>query len=248
MSNNQPLNVLITGGLGGIGQGIINTLVSRGDRVFVFDKMPPESVLTPQTFHYQQINITDNSSIKDGFVTIDRELNDQCLHVLINNAGITRDTLAIRMQEQDWDDVINVNLKGSFLCAQQALLRMIKNKPLNHNGTQGYLINMSSIVGIKGNAGQANYAASKAGLIALTQTLAAEYASRKILVNAIAPGFIQTPMTDRLPANIKEQVLTRIGLNRLGTPGDIAAMIGFLTSGSADYITGQIITIDGGMR
>ncbi len=248
---NQPLNILITGGLGGIGRGIIDLLVARGDRIFVFDCVDAldERVmqLTQRNIFYQNVNIADCAAIKNGFVEIDRILSGQSLQVLINNAGITRDTLAIRLQEPDWDDVIDINLKGSFFCAQQALLRMIKAPAINDHGTKGYIINMASIVGLKGNPGQANYAASKAGLIALTKTLAAEYAGRNILVNALAPGFIQTLMTEKLSDKTKEQILARIALNRFGSVEDVAHVVAFLTSGYADYITGQVISIDGGM-
>ena len=158
----------------------------------------------------------------------------------MNNAGVTRDTLAIRMNESDWDAVLDVNLKGTFFCSQQALKRMIKQP-------KSYIINISSIVGIHGNAGQANYAASKAGIIALTKTLAQEYASRNVLVNAIAPGFIQTSMTDKLPESAKQMALDHIALKRFGQPDDVANLIDFLTSERADYITGQTIELTGGM-
>lgn len=251
MMLNQPLNVLLTGGLGGIGKGIIDVLGTRGDKLFVFDCFdaddPRVVPLLEKNVYYQHVDIANITSIKDGFAKLDQALAGQPLHALINNAGITRDTLAIRMQEPDWDDVMNINLKGSFFCAQQALIRMMRAPAITHHGTKGYIVNMASIVGLKGNPGQANYAASKAGLVALTKTLASEYAGRNIVVNAIAPGFIQTPMTEKLSDKTKEIILSRIALNRFGSVNDVAQLVAFLTSGNADYITGQVISVDGGM-
>jgi 3-oxoacyl-[acyl-carrier protein] reductase len=159
---------------------------------------------------------------------------------LINNAGVTRDGLALRMSETDWNMPFDVNVKGAFLCSQQALKRMIK-LPIS------YIINMSSIVGLYGNPGQANYAASKAALIGLTKSLAQEYAARNVLVNAIAPGFIQTAMTDALPEAIKQKALDHIPLKRFGQPADVANLVAFLTSGQADYLTSQLFVVSGGM-
>lgn len=244
-------NSLITGGLGGIGQGIIQQLVARGDRLFVFDHISHTdervTVLRALGVHYMSVDVSDVASIQRGFVEVDMLLAGQSLHLLVNNAGVTKDTLALRMQESDWDSVLDINLKGSFFCAQQALVRMIKAPAINARGTKGYIINMASVVGLRGNPGQANYAASKAGLIALTKTLAAEYAGRNILVNALAPGFVQTSMTSALSTVVQEQILQRIPLKRFGTTEDIAHMVDFLSSGNADYITGQVISIDGGM-
>ena len=155
------------------------------------------------------------------------------------------------MREQDWDVVLDVNLKGAFFVSQCALKKMIKNSlpetPINGQFARGYIINMSSIVAASGNPGQVNYAASKAGITSITKTLAQEYASRHILVNAIAPGFIQTAMTDKLGASVKEMALSHIALKRFGSVYDIAHVVQFLTSGQADYITGQVIEVSGGM-
>ncbi|MGE7940907.1 3-oxoacyl-[acyl-carrier-protein] reductase [Lysinibacillus xylanilyticus] len=162
------------------------------------------------------------------------------LDILVNNAGITRDNLLMRMKEDEWDDVLDTNLKGVFLCTKAVTRQMMKQRA-------GRIINISSIVGVAGNAGQANYVAAKAGVIGLTKTTAKELASRNILVNAIAPGFIETEMTDQLPDDIKQGMLTQIPLAKLGQPEDIAKAVVFLASDDANYMTGQTLHIDGGM-
>lgn len=162
------------------------------------------------------------------------------LDILVNNAGITRDNLIMRMKEDEWDDVLNTNLKGVFLCTKAVTRQMMKQRA-------GRIINISSIVGVAGNAGQANYVAAKAGVIGLTKTTAKELASRNILVNAIAPGFIETEMTEQLPEDIKQGMLTQIPLAKLGQPEDIAKAVAFLASEDANYMTGQTLHIDGGM-
>lgn len=235
---------LVTGGLQGIGRATVAALCARGDAVIVFDRVTADdqAVADLLTQHpgvrYMQVDIASVIAIKDGFSRLFNDIPQ--LDLLVNNAGITRDILALRMSEQDWDLVLDVNLKGAFFCAQQALKQMIKQP-------KSYIINVSSIVGVTGNVGQANYAASKAGLVAMTKSLAQEYASRQVLVNAIAPGFIQTPMTDSLKENYKQEIISKIPLKRLGQPGDIAKLIVFLSSGAADYITGQIIHVNGGL-
>ncbi|MEK3730253.1 3-oxoacyl-[acyl-carrier-protein] reductase [Lysinibacillus sp. FSL W8-0953] len=162
------------------------------------------------------------------------------LDILVNNAGITRDNLLMRMKEDEWDDVLNTNLKGVFLCTKAVTRQMMKQRA-------GRIINISSIVGVAGNAGQANYVAAKAGVIGLTKTTAKELASRNILVNAIAPGFIETEMTEQLPEDIKKGMLTQIPLAKLGQPEDIAKAVAFIASDDANYMTGQTLHIDGGM-
>ncbi len=242
-----PVNSLVTGGLNGIGLAIVQNLLTRGDRVFVFDHIPAQDRAVEELLGlgcgYFQVDVSSVQSIKDGFSKLLKELElteNKNLNLLVNNAGITRDAIAIRMSEQDWDAVINVNLRGTFFCSQFALKNMIR-------ASGGYIINISSIVGIHGNSGQANYAASKAGIIALTKSLAQEYASRNIMINSIAPGFIQTKMTDKLPEQVKKTVLERIALKRFGQPSDVAELVNFLTSGKVDYITGQVIELTGGM-
>ena len=162
------------------------------------------------------------------------------IDILVNNAGITRDTLLMRMKDSDWDDVININLKGVYLVTKAVSKLMMKQR-------SGRIINMSSVVGVTGNAGQANYSASKAGVIGFTKTCAKELASRGILVNAIAPGFIHTDMTDVLPEKVKEATLAAIPLHRMAEPKEVASVAVFLASEYASYITGQVLNVDGGM-
>ncbi|MDP7555612.1 MAG: 3-oxoacyl-ACP reductase FabG, partial [Nitrospinota bacterium] len=162
------------------------------------------------------------------------------LDILINNAGVTRDTLMVRMKEEDWDFVLKVNLTGTFNCSKAAAKYMMKQR-------KGRIVNIASIVGVMGNAGQANYSASKAGIIGLTKTSARELASRNITVNAVAPGFIDTEMTRSLNENIKQQLKEQIPMGKLGRPEDIANCIKFLVSDDASYITGQVIHVNGGM-
>lgn len=246
MNHSKTNNVIVTGGIQGIGNAIVQRFLQQGDTVHVFDcvEITDSRVqdLTNLGVLYHQANISHLAEVKSAFHNITHPV-----HILVNNAGITRDNLALRMKETDWDDVLDINLKGAFFCTQEILKKMIRQEPITPNRPRGYIINISSIVGLTGNAGQANYAASKAGLIGLTKSLAQEYASRNILVNAIAPGFIQTTMTDKLPEPIKEQILQRIALKRFGTPDDIANMVTFLSSGQADYLTGNVFEITGGM-
>jgi 3-oxoacyl-[acyl-carrier protein] reductase len=243
LNKQESKKIIVTGGLQGIGRAIAETLFARGDAVFIFDRLPLDDErvkkIKTQGISYFCVDISDTESVKSGFEKFFSE--NENLHALVNNAGITRDTLAIRMSESNWDAVLDVNLKGAFFCCQQAIKNMMKQKNSN------YIVNISSVVGIVGNPGQVNYAASKAGLIAVTKTLAKEYAARKILVNAIAPGFIQTSMTEKLSETVKSQALSHIPLIRFGTPQNVANLVDFLTSGLADYITGQVINVDGGM-
>lgn len=162
------------------------------------------------------------------------------IDILVNNAGITRDTLIMRMNESDWDTVLDTNLKGAFLCSKSAIKFMMKQR-------SGKIINVSSVVGVIGNAGQSNYASSKAGLIGLTKSIAKEVAPRGITCNVIAPGFIETQMTDKLSDQVKENYLNNIPLRRFGTPEDVANVVAFLASPASDYITGQVLHIDGGL-
>jgi 3-oxoacyl-[acyl-carrier protein] reductase len=238
------MNALVTGGLQGIGRAIVENLQARGDTVFVFDIVSSEdervTILQNTGVRYFSVDISCVDAIENGFSQLYKVLENKNLDILVNNAGVTCDTLVLRMKEQDWDAVLDVNLKGMCFCCKCAIKKMIRQK-------KSYIINMSSIVGKIGNIGQANYAASKAGVIALTKSLSVEYGSRNVLVNAIAPGFIQTDMTAKLPGTVKDEILKRISLKRFGQPGDVANLVAFLTSGDADYITGAVLDLNGGM-
>jgi 3-oxoacyl-[acyl-carrier protein] reductase len=183
-------------------------------------------------------DVTDTASVETLFERTVAELGR--IDILVNNAGITRDTLLLRMTDEAWDAVIDSNLKGTFVCTRAAAKRMLKQK-------SGRIINISSVMGQTGNPGQANYSASKGGVEALTRTVARELGSRGITVNAVAPGFIDTQMTDAIAEQAREAIVAKIPLNRLGTSEDVGAVVAFLASDAAAYITGQTITVDGGM-
>jgi 3-oxoacyl-[acyl-carrier protein] reductase len=185
------------------------------------------------------MDVADAAQVKAGFQQLLAKFGK--LDILVNNAAITRDTLALRMKLEDWETVLRTNLTGAHLCIQQALGAMLKQR-------SGRIINVTSVVAETGNAGQANYVASKAGLIGLTRAIAVEVASRNITVNAVAPGFIDTPMTAQLPPELKEKIRSLIPLGHLGTDRDVAAAIAFLASDEAAYITGQVLGVNGGMH
>ena len=240
---------LVTGSSRGIGRAIAEKLASEGMNVCL--NCSSERSL-PQTQA-----LAAELTMKHGVKSIALVANVACaeeaqalveaahtafgrLDVLVNNAGITRDGLVARMKEEDFDSVIDVNLKGTFNCCKAATKIMMKQR-------FGRIVNMSSVVGVSGNAGQANYAASKAGVIGITKSLAREIASRNVTVNAVAPGFIETDMTDALSDKQKEAIAGRIAAGRMGSPEDVANLVAFLASEEAGYITGQVICIDGGM-
>jgi 3-oxoacyl-[acyl-carrier protein] reductase len=185
-----------------------------------------------------KMDVADAEQIKSGFKQVLDKFGR--LDILVNNAAITRDGLALRMKQEDWEAVLRTNLTGAHLCIQQAMLSMMRARA-------GRIINISSVVAQTGNSGQANYVAAKAGLIGLTKAIAVEIASRNITVNAVAPGFIKTPMTDVLPDKVKEELNTRIPLGRMGSARDVAAAIVFLASDEAAYITGHVLDVNGGM-
>jgi len=236
---------LITGGGQGIGRVIADNLAKMGAHTVLGDINLENAEKAAKSIRDNGgkasavlLNVVDPVNVRQVFDLIGKEFKP--LDILVNNAGITKDGLFIRMKEDDWDRVLAVNLKGSFLCGQQAAKQMMKQR-------SGSIVNIASIVGIMGNAGQANYSASKAGLIGLTKTMARELAPRNITVNAIAPGFIDTDMTRVLDDKIRDKLIEQIPLARLGLPVDIAHSVNFLVSGHSNYITGQVINVNGGM-
>jgi 3-oxoacyl-[acyl-carrier protein] reductase len=228
---------LITGASRGIGRACARALADAGARVILAArdaaKLEEASMQIPGS-SYVTMDLSSADSIKEGFAKAGK------VDILVNNAAITKDGLAIRMKRDDWDSVIATNLTGSFLAIQQVLQGMMKER-------WGRIINISSVVGQSGNPGQSNYVASKAGLIGLTKSLAQEMASRNITVNAVAPGFIDTDMTAVLSDDQKNSIVSKIPLKRLGTPDDVAAAVRFLASDGASYITGHVIDVNGGM-
>jgi len=236
---------LITGGAQGIGKVIGKELAVQGAHVIVGDinkegaeKAAAEIKNSGGKASEVKIDVSNATIVQGVFDSILKEYKP--LDIVVNNAGITRDGLLVRMKEIDWDMVLNINLKGSFLCSQQAAKQTMKQK-------SGCIVNIASIVGLMGNFGQANYSASKAGLIGFTKTLAKEVAPRGIRANAIAPGFIDTEMTQVLEDSIRLKLIEQIPLARLGQPEDVARCVSFLVSDSASYITGQVINVNGGM-
>ena len=241
----QGKTALVTGAAQGIGRAIAVALAKAGADVAVSDvngEKASETAKEIEAMGVKAFPITGNvaDSVSAAAMVDEAAARFGKLDILVNNAGITRDNLIMRMKEEEWDLVIDVNLKGSFNCAKAAIKHMSKAR-------RGTIINIASIVGAMGNAGQANYVASKAGLIGLTKTIAREYASRNITANAVAPGFIDTAMTQALPEKVREELLKQVPLGRLGTPEDIAAAVKFLASDAAAYITGQVIHVNGGM-
>lgn len=236
---------IVTGSSRGIGKAIALELAQNGANIVVSDidlaaaeKTAAEiSALGRKTLAIKA-NVADSAEVNDMIATVLQEFGQ--IDILVNNAGITRDTLILRMKEEDWDAVININLKGAFNCLKAVSKPMMKQ----HSGK---IISISSVVGIMGNAGQANYAASKAGLIGLTKSAARELGARNITVNAVAPGFIETEMTKVLPAEVRQSYLDNIPLKRLGTPQEIAQTVLFLASPAADYITGLAVNVSGGL-
>ncbi len=245
MINLVSKTALVTGGGRGIGREIALRLAQAGCSVAVSDIDSATAQSTAKELEALgvrsmaiQANVANGVEVETMFKNFTSVLGN--LDILVNNAGITRDGLLVRMKEVDWDLVLQVNLKSAFLCCKEAARSMMKAR-------SGKIINIASVVGITGNFGQANYSASKAGLIGLTKTVARELAARSVTVNAIAPGFIKTAMTDKLSDAEKEKLMVNIPMQKLGTAADVANAVLFLASPLADYITGQVLTVDGGL-
>ncbi len=236
---------IITGGARGIGKEISMLFANNGSDIAIcdvsqeaLDAAKADIEKTGRKVATFVVDVTNSAQVEE---MVEKTLDKfGKIDILINNAGITRDGLLIRMKESDWDAVLNVNLKGTFICTKAVSKTMMKSH-------YGKIVNMASIIGIMGNAGQANYAASKGGVIAFTKSVAKELASRNVNVNAIAPGFIQTDMTAKLSQEIQDAMLKLIPLGRLGTPKDVANLALFLASENSSYITGHVFQIDGGM-
>ena len=236
---------MVTGSARGIGKAIAARLAEGGAKIVISDVLAELAESTAKEFAAKGYSVLaaagDVTKSDDVAGIMDKTIAQfKTLDILVNNAGITRDTLLVRMSEEDWDRVLNINLKGAFIVTQAAAKIMMKQR-------SGRIINISSVVGMMGNAGQANYSASKAGLIGLTKSAAKELAGRGITVNAIAPGYIATDMTGNLSEAAREAFLSNIPLKRPGTPEDIAGVVAFLASADAAYITGQVIGVNGGM-
>ncbi len=240
--------VIITGGNSGIGKAIAKLFVSNGADVIIYGtnkekaekavvEIKEECLEKTQHVSYEIVDVSNTKAVEKKINDSYVKLNG--LDILVNNAGITKDSLLIKMTEDQWDDVMAVNLKSVFNTCRVAVKLMMKKR-------KGSIINVASVVGIMGNSSQCNYSASKAGVIGFTKSLAKEIARRDICVNAIAPGYIETPMTENLPEEVKKAIIDTIPLKRMGTPHDVARVALFLAS-QAEYMTGQVISIDGGM-
>jgi len=235
----------VTGASRGIGLTIAQSFAQAGANVALCATNPDALAAAAKTLapfggkvFTQPVNVANPEDCESFVNNTVKEFGS--LDVLVNNAGITKDNLTVRMDVNDWDAVLNVNLKGTFLMSKAALKVMFKKR-------SGNIVNISSVVGEMGNAGQANYVASKAGMIGLTKTLAKEFGSRGVRVNAVAPGFVQTAMTDALPEEVREKALSAISLKRFATPQDIAKAVLFLASEDASYITGHVLAVNGGL-
>ena len=236
---------LITGGARGIGRSKALRLAQDGVRIAIGDLIEEEGLRTQKELEeakteamFVSLNVTDESSAKDAIAQVTDRWGS--IDILVNNAGITRDKLLLRLSEQDWDAVLNVNLKGAYVCSRAVLSTMLRQR-------WGRIVNTSSVVGLVGNAGQTNYAASKAGLIGFTKALAREVAARNITVNAVAPGYINTQMVQALSEELQQTVLKQIPVSRFGTPEDVANAVAFLCSEESSYITGHVLNVDGGL-
>ena len=236
---------IITGAARGIGQAIAVDLAAKGASIVICDLQKEWLEETADAVQKigrkvtcRELDVTNHDAAQSTFQEIAYETGS--IDILVNNAGITRDGLLMRMSEADWDAVLAVNLKGTFNCTKAVTRTMMKQR-------SGAIVNIASIIGLMGNAGQANYGASKAGVIAFTKSAAKEFASRNIRVNAVAPGFITSKMTDALTEDVRDRMLDAIPLKRFGKPENVASVVSFLASDQAEYITGEVVNISGGM-
>ncbi|MFH0910301.1 MAG: 3-oxoacyl-[acyl-carrier-protein] reductase [Planctomycetota bacterium] len=242
----QKKTAIVTGGARGIGEAIARRLAARGANIVLWDVQKEVVTATAAAIaeahgvRAEGTTVDVTSAAAVGEATRAARAAFGAVDFLVNNAGVTRDNLLLRMKEEDWDRVLDINLKGAFLCTQAVGRLMLKAR-------SGRIVNIASVIGLSGNAGQANYAASKAGLIGFTKSVAKEFAPRGVTVNAVAPGFIRTPMTDALSDETRTYMLERIPLAYFGEVEDVAAAAEFLLSDAARYITGHVLTVDGGM-
>ena len=237
---------LITGGSRGIGKAIALQLASQGVQVavnYISNRKAAEEVVT--LIEDQgcaavavQGDVTKRADVERIFTATAETLGP--VDILVNNAGIISDSLLMRMSDEDWDSVIDLDLRSIFLCTREAIRTMVRNR-------WGRIINIGSVVGLRGNSGQANYAAAKAGMVGFTQSIAKEVASRNITVNCVAPGYVETDIVEDLPKDLKQSIMDRVPVGRFGFPEEIAGMVGFLASEAASYVTGQAIAVDGGL-
>ena len=236
------LGIILTGATGGIGNSILEKLVSGGANVVASGTNDEKLNLIKEKHNdvkVKKFDISNHDNI-ESFVDECSEALGNKIDILINNAGITRDNLSIRMKNDEWEKVIDINLKSTFLISKNAIKKMLKNK-------KGKIINITSVVGHTGNIGQANYAASKAGVIGMSKSLALEYGKKNVTINCVSPGFIKSDMTDKIADEHKELLKSRISLNKFGNPKDVANTVAFLCSDMSDYITGETIHVNGGM-
>ena len=241
MFNLHNKKVIVTGATGGIGNAIVKLFIDNGAKVLATGTNEEKLNLLKDKYEIltNKFDISKHEEI-EKFINDSITALEGNFDILVNNAGITRDNLSLRMSSKEWNEVINLNLTSTFLLCKYSLKKMIKSK-------YGKIVNITSVVGHTGNAGQANYAASKSGIIGFSKSLALEYAKKNININCVSPGFIETQMTDKIDPKFKELIISKIPSNRLGSPSDVASVVAFLSSDLANYITGETIHVNGGM-